>query len=70
MPDDASWRRDVYLSLDLTKDANAVLYYPTTPQADGRQNLFTFIFKMLLRGNSRRMTISSTATKTSRPKTR
>ena len=50
MPDDASWRRDVYLSLDLTKDANAVLYYPTTPQADGRQNLFTFIFKMLLRG--------------------
>lgn len=52
MPDDASWRRDVYLSLDLTKDANAVLYYPTTPQADGRQNLFTFIFKMLLRGGT------------------
>ena len=50
MPEDASWRRDVYLSLDLTKDANAVLYYPTTPQPDGRQNLFTFIFKMLLRG--------------------
>lgn len=49
MPDDAAWRRDIYLSLDLTKDANAVLYYPTTP-TDGRQNLFTFLFKLLLRG--------------------
>ena len=39
MPDDASWRRDVYLSLDLTKDANAGLYWPTTPLADGRLNL-------------------------------
>ena len=49
MPDDAAWRRDVYRSLDLKKDANAVLYYPTTPQ-DGRMNLFTFLFKELLRG--------------------
>lgn len=50
MPGDAAWRRDVYLSLDLRKDANAVLYYPTTPQQDGRVNLFTYLFKMLLRG--------------------
>ena len=50
MPTDAAWRRDVYLSLDLKKDANAVLYYPTTPQQDGRVNLFTFIFKQLLSG--------------------
>ncbi|MDO4930048.1 MAG: gliding motility protein GldN [Bacteroidales bacterium] len=49
MPDDAAWRRDIYLSLDLTKDANAVLYYPTTP-TDGRENLFTYLFKLLLRG--------------------
>lgn len=49
MPGDVSWRRDIYLSLDLTKEANAVLYYPTTPQ-DGKMNLFTYLFKLLLRG--------------------
>ncbi len=48
MSDDAAWRRDLYRTLDLTKDANAVLYYPTTPQ-DGRENLFTYLFKLLLR---------------------
>lgn len=48
MPTDAAWRRDLYRTLDLTKDANAVLYYPTTPQ-DGRENLFTYLFKLLLR---------------------
>lgn len=48
MPSDAEWRRDLYRTLDLTKDANAVLYYPTTPQ-DGRENLFTYLFKLLLR---------------------
>ncbi len=49
MPDDAAWRRDIYLSVDLTKDANAVLYYPTTPVA-GKMNLFTYLFKLLLNG--------------------
>lgn len=48
MPSDAAWRRDLYRTLDLTKDANSVLYYPTTPQ-DGRENLFTYLFKLLLR---------------------
>ena len=48
MPSDVAWRRDLYRTLDLTKDANAVLYYPTTPQ-DGRENLFTYLFKLLLR---------------------
>ncbi|MDY5667142.1 MAG: gliding motility protein GldN [Alloprevotella sp.] len=48
MPSDAAWRRDLYRTLDLTTDANAVLYYPTTPQ-DGRENLFTYLFKLLLR---------------------
>lgn len=49
MPEDAAWRRDIYRSLDLTKDENAVLYFPTTPQG-GRMNLFTFLFKQMLRG--------------------
>ena len=48
MPDDAAWRRDLYRTLDLNKEANAILYYPTTPQ-DGRENLFTYLFKLLLR---------------------
>lgn len=49
MPADAAWRRDIYRQLDLTKDANAVLYYPTTPQ-EGRVNLFTYLFRLILRG--------------------
>lgn len=49
MPVDAAWRRDIYRQLDLTKDENAVLYFPTTPQG-GRMNLFTFLFKQMLRG--------------------
>lgn len=48
MPSDAAWRRDLYRTIDLTKDPNAVLYYPTTPQ-DGRENLFSYLFKLLLR---------------------
>lgn len=48
MPDDAAWRRDIYRTLDLTKDKNATLYYPTVPQ-DDRMNLFTYIFKLVLR---------------------
>lgn len=49
MPQDAAWRRDLYRTIDLTRDANAVLYYPTTPQ-DGRENLFTYLFHLILRG--------------------
>lgn len=48
MPHTVAWRRDIYRSLDLMKDANATLYYPTIPQA-GRENLFTYLFKLLLR---------------------
>lgn len=50
MPDDASWRRDVYRSLDLTKEENAVLYYPIVPNGN-RQNLFVYLFRQILRGN-------------------
>ena len=48
MPEDVSWRRDIYRSLDLSKDKNAVLYYPEEPQAD-RMNLFTYLFKLMMR---------------------
>lgn len=50
VPDDAAWRRDIYRSIDLTKEANAALYYPVTPVA-GRQNLFVYLFRQILRGN-------------------
>ena len=49
MPDDAAWRRDMYLSINLTREENAALYYPVTPQ-EGRMNLFTYLFKLMLRG--------------------
>lgn len=49
MPADVVWRRDIYRSLDLTKDANAALYYPQEPDGD-RMNLFTYLFKLILRG--------------------
>lgn len=49
MPDDAEWRRDVYREIDLTKDENAPLYYPVTPQGN-KMSLFTYIFKLILRG--------------------
>lgn len=50
MPDDAAWRRDVYRTVDLTREANATLYFPVTPSA-GRQNLFVYLFRQVLRGN-------------------
>ena len=50
MPDDAVWRRDIYREIDLTKEENAALYYPSTPQ-NGRENLFVSLFKLVLRGN-------------------
>ena len=49
MPEDVVWKRDVYRTLDLTKDANAPLYYPVEPR--GRQvNLFTYVFHLMLSG--------------------
>lgn len=49
MPDELVWRRDIYRQLDLTKDANAPLYYPTEPRGK-EQNLFTYIFRLMLSG--------------------
>lgn len=45
VPAEVDWRRDLYRELDLTKDANAALYYPV--QQQGKQlNLFTLLFKL------------------------
>ena len=49
VPEDPSWRRDIYRSIDLTKDANAALYYPVEPQG-GNMNLFCLLFKLLNTG--------------------
>lgn len=50
MDEDVVWRRDVYREIDLKQGANAGLYYPVEP-TDGRVNLFTYIFKLVLTGN-------------------
>ncbi len=49
MSEDVVWRRDVYREIDLNESANAGLYYPEEP-VDGKQNLFTNIFKLMLTG--------------------
>ena len=49
MSEDVVWRRDIYRELDLTKDANAGLYYPVEP-IGSQVNLFTYLFKLVLRG--------------------
>lgn len=45
----ASWVREVYRFVDLTKGANAALFYPVTPIGD-RMNLYTLIFKLMATG--------------------
>lgn len=45
----ARWMRVIYRELDLTKEQNAALYYPTTP-VNGMMNLFTAIFKLIADG--------------------
>lgn len=50
MPEDVSWRRDIYRQLDLLgNDKNAALYYPITP-VDKQVNLFTYLFRLILTG--------------------
>ena len=49
MSEDVVWRRDIYRQLNLEEDANASLYYPVEP-TDGQMNLFTNIFKLMMRG--------------------
>lgn len=47
MPEEVVWKRDVYRTLDLEKDQNAVLYYPVEPMGE-QMNLFTLLFKLML----------------------
>lgn len=45
----ARWMRVIYREIDLTKEKNAPLYYPTT-SVNGMMNLFTIIFKLVSEG--------------------
>lgn len=49
MSEDVVWRRDIYREIDLTKDANAGLYYPVEPMGS-QMNLFCYMFKLMMRG--------------------
>ncbi len=49
VPEDVVWKRDIYRQLDLTKDKNAPLYYPTEP-IGAQCNLFTYLFRLVLTG--------------------
>ena len=44
------WQRVIYRELDLTKDVNAVLYYPEVP-TDGLTNMFSVLFDAFVKGN-------------------
>ena len=52
MSEDVVWRRDIYRQLNLEESANAGLYYPVEP-TDGQMNLFTYIFKLMMRNQVR-----------------
>ncbi|MBR5656840.1 MAG: gliding motility protein GldN [Prevotella sp.] len=49
MSEDVVWRRDIYREVNLHNDANAGLYYPKEPVGT-QMNLFTYIFKLMMRG--------------------
>lgn len=49
MPEDVSWRRDIYRQLDLKVGRNSTLYYPVEPNGQ-QMNLFTCIFRLVLAG--------------------
>ena len=46
LPQDVVWTREIYRTLDMTKEENGALYFPVEPIGD-RMNLFTLIFKLL-----------------------
>ena len=46
LPQDVVWTREIYRTLDMTKEENGALYYPVEPMGD-RMNLFSLIFKLL-----------------------
>ena len=46
LPEDVVWMREIYRTLDLTKDTNGALYYPVEPQGN-KMNLFATVFRLL-----------------------
>ena len=48
-PTDVVWKRDIYRTLDMTKEKNAALYYPVEPLGD-RVNLFTLVIRLVADG--------------------
>lgn len=46
LPQDVVWMREIYRTLDMTKEENGALYYPVEPMGE-RMNLFTLVFKLL-----------------------
>ncbi|MBQ0021898.1 MAG: gliding motility protein GldN [Prevotellaceae bacterium] len=49
VPEEVTWRRDIYRVLDLQKDENAALYFPVEARGDD-VNLFTLLFQLLNKG--------------------
>lgn len=49
VPEEVTWRRDIYRTLDLTQDENAALYFPVEPRGK-EMNLFSLLFQLLNRG--------------------
>lgn len=49
MPQEVTWKRDIYRELDLKKEKNAALYYPEVPLGD-RVNFFTLVLNLILDG--------------------
>ena len=48
-PTDGVWKRDIYRTLDLTKEKNAALYDPVEPLGE-RVNLFTLVIRLVADG--------------------
>lgn len=48
-PQEVDWKREIYRSIDLEKEANASLYFPVEQTGD-HCNLFTFLFNNILKG--------------------
>ncbi len=48
-PSDMKWKREIYRTIDLEKEANSALYYPEQP-SDGQMNLFTLMFMLAIEG--------------------
>ncbi len=49
MPQEVTWKREIYRILDLKQEKNMALYYPVEPIGD-KMNLFTLIFKLVADG--------------------